>query len=151
MKKHRVALTAIALVSIGAAGSSWFWLHFYGAFMASSYLTRTEADIVSKVAVLEHIRSGQITEATQLLETLLDGDLISAASLSRDGAKFTEKTSQALALAMKARQTSGYVAADEEVRSAVDEAFRLVTAEPVNEAASLPSPSEELERAAPTK
>ena len=151
MKKHWVALAAIALVCVGVAVSSWFWAHFYGELMAISYRTRTEADLVSKVAVLEHLRSGRITEATQLLETLLDSDLVSAAALARDGAKFTQKANQALVLAMKARQTSGYVAANEEVRRAVDDAFRLVTAAAADGAASVSKPSDQLERIAPSK
>lgn len=126
MKKRWVALIAIISLAVGGAGASWFWLHFNAQFLNHSYLMRTEADIVTKVAVLERIRAGRVADATNLLETLLDGDLIGAAALARAGSKFTPNTGRAVAMEMKARAISGYAPTEENVRGAVQDAFRLI-------------------------
>ena len=128
MKKRWVALIAFASLTLGGAGASWFWLNFNAQFMKAGLVTRTEADIVTKVAVLEHLRAGRITNATNLLETLLDSDLIGAGALVRDGTKFNANTRRAAGREFQARAVSGYIPADENVRRAVQEAFRIVPA-----------------------
>jgi hypothetical protein len=151
MKKRWVALIALAFLIVGIAGTSWFWLYFYGQFMNHSYLTKTEADIVTRVAVLEHIRSGRTAEATSLMETLLDGDLIGAAALAGRGSKFSPNTSRAVALEIKARAISGYVPADENVRGAVQDAFRLIAASSAETAAQPIIPPDLSRQAAPSR
>jgi hypothetical protein len=126
MKKHWVVLASVVSLAVGAGGASWFWLSFNAQFNTYALVSRTEADIVTKVAVLEHIRAGRISDATTLLETLLDGDLIGAAALARDGTRFSANTGRAVVLESKARTASGYTPADANVHIAVQEAFRLV-------------------------
>lgn len=152
MKKRWIALIAFAFLMIGLGGASWFWLYFYGQFMNHSYLTKTEADIVTRVAALEHMRSGRTIEAVSLMETLLDGDLISAAALAREGSKFSPNTSRAVTLEMKARAISGYAPTDENVRSAVQDAFQLIAGSSPAEVAAQPIIPPDLSRqAAPVR
>ena len=125
MKKRWVALIALVSLTVGAWGASWFWLSFNAEFMNHNFVAGTEADIVTKVAVLEHMRAGRIKEATTLLETLLDGNLISAAALSREGTKFKANTLRALGLESQARTKTGYAPADGNVLRAVQEALQL--------------------------
>ncbi len=126
MKKRWVALIALLSLAVGAGGASWYWLNFNAQFNNYAFVVRTQADVVTKVAVLEHIRAGRILDATNLLETLLDGDLIGAGALARDGTTFNANTARAVALESKARAASGYRPSDQSVHNAVQEAFRLV-------------------------
>ncbi|MEO7324754.1 MAG: hypothetical protein ABIW82_07995 [Dokdonella sp.] len=142
MKKRWTVLIAFVSLIVGVSGASWFWLNFNAQFTNYGFVVRTEADIVTKVAVLEHIRAGQISDATKLLETLLDGDLIGARSLARDGTKFNANTRRAVALELQARAVSGYAPADENVRNAVQEAFRLLPAPSEGAAAQLAVPGD---------
>ena len=128
MKMRWVALIALGSLTIGMGAASWFWLNFYSQFINSGLTNRLGADIVTKVVVLEHIRTGKIAEATTLLETLLDGDLISAAGLAREGAKFSPSTARALAREAKARSLSGYRPIRNDLHNAIQEAFCLVSA-----------------------
>ena len=92
MSTRRVATIAVvsslAGLVVGACGASWYWLGFNGKFMASSLVLRTQADIIAKVSVLEHMRAGRTEEAAKLQEILLDGDLVIAGALARDGNGF---------------------------------------------------------------
>lgn len=126
MKKRWILLIALGSLALGAVGATWFWQSFYSQFINTAFITRTEADIITKVGVLERIRAGQIEDATILLETQLDGDLMGAGALARDGTRFSANTGHAVALEAKARAVSGYRPTDSNVRNAVQEAFRLV-------------------------
>ncbi len=128
MKMRWVALIALGSLTIGMGTASWYWLNFYSQFINSGLTTSLGADIVTKVSILERIRAGKITEATTLLETLLDIDLISAASLAREGATFSPNTARALAREAKARSLSGYRSIRDDMHNAVQEAFCLVSA-----------------------
>jgi hypothetical protein len=147
MKKRWTALIALVSLVVGIAGASWFWMNFNAQFTNHGLVVRTEADIVTKVAVLEHIRAGRIADATNLLETLLDGDLIGAGALARDGAKFKANTHRAVGLEYQARVASGYKPADQNVRNAVQEAFRLLPAAS-NSAAAQPAAPRDTPQAA---
>ena len=128
MKKHWTLLIAVISLVIGVVGASWYWLNFNAKFVNHGFVLRTQADIITKVAVLERIRAGKVAEATSLQETLLDGDLISAGALARDGTKFSENTRHAAELEIKARAVSGYAPTDENVHNAVQEALHLLSA-----------------------
>lgn len=127
MKKRWVVVIAFVALVLGAAGASWFWVKFNGQTMLFGLVARTEADIVTKEAVLYKLRAGKTADATRTLEVLLDGDLITAGALARDGTKFNANTRHAAELELKARAASGYVPADENVRIAVQEAFDLMS------------------------
>ena len=73
------------------------------------------AACASKVSVLERLRAGRSEDATKLLETLLDGDLIGAGALARDGHNFNANARRAVALEIQARKVSGYEPADPNV------------------------------------
>ena len=129
INRRIVLLTAVAGaigIVVGAAVGSWFWLSFNAAFMSAGLLTRYEADIVTKVAVLENLRAGRPEDATRLLETLLDADLMGAATFVQEGKKISANTRHAAELERRARVTSGYQPIDASVRTRVDEAFRLL-------------------------
>jgi hypothetical protein len=149
MKKRWVVLIAVLSLVLGAGSASWYWLNFNAQFNNYWFVVRTQADIVTKVAVLEHIRAGRISDATNLLEILLDGDLIGAGALARDGTKFSANTGQAVVLEAKARAVSGYKPTDENVHNAVQEAFRLVPASITGPAAQPIAPRDAPQAARP--
>jgi hypothetical protein len=120
-------ISALAGVGIGALAASWYWLEFNARFMTSNLVLRTQADLVTRVKVLESLRAGDSRGATNLLEVLLDGDLIAAGALVREGHQFSEHARRAVALALEARRVSGYEPSDASVRSAVEEAFILLS------------------------
>lgn len=151
MKKRWVALITILSLVLGAGGASWYWLNFNAQLNSYGVFVRTQADIVTKVAVLEHIRAGHISEATNLLETLLDGDLIGAGALARDGTKFNANTGRAVLVESKARAASGYRPTDENVYNAVQEAFRLVPGTSGGAAAQYDSQPDLSRQAAPSR
>jgi hypothetical protein len=124
-----IGVVAVAGFLVGVACASWYWLDFNAAFMTSGLVTRTQADIVTKVHVLEHLRSGRTEEAERNLEILLDGDLIGAAALAREGHTFSQKTRDAVTLEFRARQLGAYTP-DPAIQSSVAEAFRLLTQAP---------------------
>jgi hypothetical protein len=128
MKMRWVVLIAVSSLALGIGGATWFWQSFYAQFMNSGYVLRTESDIVTKVGVLESIRAGKIAEATTLLETQLDGDLIGAAALARGGTRFHPSTARAVALEARSRAISGYRSSNDEKRNAVQAALCLVPA-----------------------
>lgn len=126
MKFSLVLLIAALSLVVGASGASWYWLNFNAQLNNQGFVLRTQAAIVTKVAVLEHLRAGRIPDATTLLESLLDGDLVSASALARGGTTFSANANRALALEATARASSGYRPVDDKVHHSVQEAFRLV-------------------------
>jgi hypothetical protein len=149
MKKRWTILLALVSLVIGVAGASWFWLNFNAQFTNYGFVARTEADIVTKVAVLERIRAGKVAEATHLLETLLDGDLIGAGALAREGTKFNANTRHAVELEIKARAASGYVPSNDNVRKAVQDTFRLMPTSSDDSAAQPTAPRDAPQAARP--
>lgn len=130
MKKRWVALIALVSLATGAAGASWFWFDFYAQLMAHFMLTSNsqtvETDLVTRIEILEKIRAGRIPEATRYLEVLVDGDLMGAAALTRDGTEFGANLVKAVELEAQARAVSGYAPENADVRRSVEEALRLL-------------------------
>ncbi|QNM95437.1 hypothetical protein [Chitinimonas koreensis] len=124
MKRRWVALSVLASLVLGAASASWFWLDFGTQFREPGVRLRAEADIVMKIAVLHQLRAGRAGDATYLLEKQLDGDLLYAATLARDGQPFGTSTGRAVARDMTARASAGRAPA-EDVRDAVQQTFHL--------------------------
>ncbi len=127
MKKHWVILLALISFAVGVGGASWGWMHFYSQTLLGALVANTEADLISKVGVLERLRAGKPDEALRLEEELLDGDLLTAAALAKQGAQFNANARRAVQTEAKARAASGY-APDPRLRAAVQEAFVLVPA-----------------------
>lgn len=149
MKKRGAVLIALVSLVVGVAGASWFWLNFNAQFTNHGLAARTEADIVTKVAVMEHIRGGRIKDATNLLEILLDGDFITAGALAKNGTKFNANTRRAVELEYQARAASGYEPTAQNVRNAVQEAFRLLPATADSAAAQPTAPGDAPKAARP--
>ncbi len=125
MKIRWVILIAVLSLVVGAGGASWYWTNFWSGFVRTGLVSRVEADLATKVAVLERLRAGKIEEAIRIQEILLDGDLIGAGALARDGTKFNANSRHAVELEAKARTASGYQP-NPSTRDAVQEALRLV-------------------------
>jgi len=90
-------------------------------------MLQTQTDIVTKVAVLEHLRSGQIEIGTKLLESLLDGDLLAAGALARSGRKFNKNMLVAVEKERLAREMSGYESPDATVASGAKDVLRTIS------------------------
>ncbi len=125
MKIRWVVLIAVVSLIVGAGGAWWYSTNLWTSFVNVGLVARTEADITTRVAILERLRAGKFDEAIHLQEILLDGDLISAGALVREGRNFHPNTRRAVELEAKARTVSGYQP-NPSIRDAVDEAFRLV-------------------------
>ena len=121
------SISACAGLVIGAAAASWFWTDFLGHFAESNMIQRTQSDIVTKVAVLEHLRKGRPDQATALLEGSLDGDLITIGAMVHDGQSLSEYSRRALELEQRARNASGYASPETIVQKSVQDAFRLTS------------------------
>ena len=120
-------LTGLFGLVIGVAGASQYWIDFYSRFNIANMMLQTQTDIVTKVAVLEHLRSGQIEIGTKLLESLLDGDLLAAGALARSGRKFNKNMLVAVEKERLAREMSGYESPDATVASSAKDVLRTIS------------------------
>ncbi len=122
-----VSVSAIIGIITGMVCASAYWLQFGNVFARMAAAARTEAAILSKVSLLEHLRSGQVKDATAQLETQLDSDLIGAGSLVRNGVELSANLQHAVERERRARGITGYAPANARVGAEVEEAFRLVS------------------------
>jgi hypothetical protein len=133
MSRRRVVLIAsfscLVGIAAGAVGASWYWERFYSEFIKYALAQRTQADIVTRVYVFQHIRAAEVQDATSNLENVLDSDFIAAAALARDGTKFNDNTRRAVEIERRSRIVSGYEPGTPGVKKAVQEAFHLLTDE----------------------
>ncbi len=131
MKRNQVvtiaSIAGIFGIMMGILLTSWVWLSTDADFGRIGALAKTEAGIVAKVKLLEHLRSGRYRDATSQLESWLDYDLAGAGEFARDGAAIDPDTVSAMETERQARGASGYVPNDENVSAAVQEAFQLVS------------------------
>ena len=109
--------------------ASWYWLGFNARFNNYALFVRTQANLVTLEAVLARMRAGKSEEATRMMETLLDGDLITAGVLLRDGYKFNDNARRAAETERRERKASGYEPADTAVSETVNETLRLLATE----------------------
>ncbi len=129
IKKHVVMITsfsAIFGIIMGVSVVSLAWMQSTANFPKLGTVAKTETGIVTKVELLEKLRSGHYNDAATQLEAWLDNDLIGAGELAREGAELNVSTLQAMETERKARGVSGYEPANASVNAAVQEAFRLV-------------------------
>ncbi len=134
MAKNQAVLIAavfgIVGLIVGMFGTSWFWLKSNATFAKSAAVARAETGIMTKVALLEHLRSAHYAAAVVELEALLDTDLAGAGALARGGAEFSSNAVKAVEAERKARGVSGYEPSNEAVNTAVHDAFLLVPQSP---------------------
>jgi len=130
MIKSHVQLTAsvsvIFGIMMGVIGTAMVMMQTTFDFNKAGAAARTENNIVTKVELLEQLRSGRYNQATKQLEALLDKDLTGAVESARGGIELTSDTLRALEKERKARQISGYEPPDSTDGAAAQEAFRLV-------------------------
>lgn len=132
------SISAIIGIMMGVLLSSWTWLGTSATFARTGALARTEAGIAAKVELLEHIRSGRYSDATQQLEAWLDHDLAGAGELASDGVALSARTLQAVGIERKARGLSGYEPTDATVSAKVQKVFRLL---PESDSVAAPAPA----------
>lgn len=110
---------------IGVLGEAWVWMQTTSEFTRLGAVAKSEANIETKVELLEHLRSGRYNDAAKMLEELLDKDLTRAAESASVGIKFSSDTLKAIATERKARKISGYEPANSTVGVAIQNVFRL--------------------------
>jgi hypothetical protein len=115
------SISVMAGLVLGVIGASLFWLSFNAQFMTANLVHSTESQIITKEAVLEQLRAGRPEKAMSVLQSLLDGDFISAAALARDGHELSAPTLRAVAKEMEARRLSGYAPPDAKVAAFIEE------------------------------
>ncbi|WP_171160103.1 hypothetical protein [Usitatibacter palustris] len=121
MRKIVIAAVGIAIfaagVVAGGAATLQFTTMMYGGFNTVS----AAAAVSAKVAALDAIRSNDYAKATEMLETLLDGDIISLKALMTD---FPDPMApKALARAAKYRAANPRKTGEAIVDNAVAEAL----------------------------
>ncbi len=143
MIKRQVLLTAslsvILGIMMGILGTAWVWIQTDTAFAQSGATARIESNIVSKVALLEHLRAGRYADAAGQIEAALDKDLMHAADSVREGVSLSADTLSALQTERTARGLSGYEPNSESVGAAVQEVFHVLPQADRNEPESLGS------------
>lgn len=122
-----ISVSGIIGIITGMVCASAYWMQFGNVFARMAAATRTEAAILSKVTLLEHLRSGHVKDATAALETQLDSDLIGAGSLVRNGVELSSNLQHAVERERHARGVTGYEPQNAKLSAEVEEAFRLVS------------------------
>jgi hypothetical protein len=123
MKLQWVVVCCLASLIVGVGCATWFWQNFYTMFIAAGFEASTTAGIVTKVAVLERLRAGHNVDAVELLETQLDGDILSAGELLKEGHALSKNVARALAQERAARAVSTHAPPGQTVRDAVQSVF----------------------------
>ena len=129
LKSPMVLLASISVIfgiMMGVLGTAWVLMQTTAEFARNGAVANTEAGIVTKEVLLEHLRSGRYKDATRQIETSLDNDLAGAMIFARDGVEFSQNTLKAIEIERKARGISGYEPHNATVTVAVEEMFRLV-------------------------
>jgi|GEM_PF-3716640 len=96
-------------------------------FMSTNRAQQIQTDIVTKAAVLNHLRAGQTDSAAKLLEGLLDGDILAAGYLVRDGHTLNKNTIIAVEKERLAREVSGYESPNAAVAAEMKDAFQKIS------------------------
>ncbi len=130
MKKNNIFMIASFSATfgliLGVCGMSLIWMQTTFSFSRIGSEAKTETGIVSKVELLQMLRSGHYGDATRQIEAALDNDLVSAGELARRGAELSPNMLNAIEAERMARATSGYEPSNARVSAAVQEAFRLL-------------------------
>lgn len=128
LKSPMVLLASISVIfgiMLGVLGTAWVLMQTTAEFARNGALANTEAGIVTKEVLLEHLRSGRYKDATRQIETSLDNDLAGAMVFARDGVEFSQNTLKAIEMERKARGLSGYEPHNATVTVEVEEMLRL--------------------------
>ncbi len=120
------SFSAIFGLILGVCGVSIVWMQANFNFSRSGSEAKTETGIVSKVELLQKLRSGRYGDATRQVEASLDNDLVSAGELARSGEALSASMLNAIETERSARAVSGYEPSNARVSAAVQEAFRLL-------------------------
>ena len=87
---------------------------------------KTETEIILRANLLEYIRAGNNSKATEFLQTMLDSDMLTLDFLVKEGTPIGPKTIQALSKEHSARLEARYEPSDPAVRTAVSDLFSRV-------------------------
>ena len=129
MKIRWVLLSGLPCLLAGVGATYEFVSNFCGQMRESFSALRTSASTVNRVAVLERLRAGKISDAVSLEESLLEGDIMSASAYGKDGHSLTKNAVKALALERQAMGGSGYEPGDLAVRKLVGEVLQSLPTE----------------------
>ncbi len=124
-----VAASCVIGIVAGAAITYGFLIDLYASMTAEGWSLATQDEIVLRVALLEEIRAGRNVQATDTLENLLDGDLISVVQHARNGGKIKTKVFRAIEREREARALSGYKSANADIGTMVNRAFDELAAD----------------------
>jgi len=117
-----IALVAGALgLAAGVVSTAWFMSRF----LTYARATSSVATLVVDGATVKMLQSGDTNAATRLLQSRLDGELITIRSEVKAGYTLTPQGRKAIAQIRQLRESSGYEPADPEVRAAVHDALSL--------------------------
>jgi hypothetical protein len=84
MTRTRVAVLATATFLGGVGIGGYAVVNFMSEMMSSFGATSAVAGVSTHVAILQSLRDGNVSGAIDLLETLLDGDLMSVGAYRSD-------------------------------------------------------------------
>jgi len=84
MKKTTAFLLALVAFIVGAACGGWGVLHYYGRFTETWAINSLAGDASTTLSTLGQLRSGGDTNAVELLEIKLDGDVVGLGAFLAD-------------------------------------------------------------------
>jgi hypothetical protein len=128
MTKNGIVLCIVAAMS-GVVVGAWVAFRFTMGMADVGVLTRAEADLAVGTRILQSLHSGEWKVAKELLETQLDGALITIDAYASQGAKLEPKTYERLEQIKRIRNDSAYQPSDPLVATTVERALRLRAAD----------------------
>ncbi len=116
-----VLISSVVGLIVGFGASTWFT----SSFLDYAAATSAAASIVVDGAALSSLSSGDAGKAISLIQTRLDGDLITIGAEAKRGFTLTPQVKGAIARLKQLREASGYAPADPGVRELVQETLSL--------------------------
>jgi len=98
MSKRAAIILAVAALFVGVVAGGWGVGVFYSRFTGRLVIGSLTSDAVMSVAELKMLRAGSNTNASELLEIRLDGDLVGLTPFLADRREFDRDPSNIKAL-----------------------------------------------------
>ena len=123
--KGRAILIGLLAGALGLAAGIVCTAWFMSRFLTYAQGTSAVATLVVDGSAIRILQSGDIDAATRLLQSQLDGELITISSEVKAGYTLTPQGQKAIAQIRRLRESSGYEPSAPEVRAAVHDALSL--------------------------
>lgn len=127
MRASHIALLTVLALILGIA-TGWFISgHFYSGVFTKFFASTAFVDVNDAYSTLKALRAGEVSEATDLLEARMDGDLMVLGTLLEDIAPEDREPTRIRLLSLVKEYRDDYPRSTDEpeIDEAVDEALAL--------------------------